>query len=500
MAKPYLTSNELIEVVKRKIMLPLDQNTFSPNDILQFINEEMMISQVPAVMEYHQEYFVYFQKFKLQSNQSRYPIPNRAIGMKLRDLLWSDQNNNLFEMSRINADDKAFWQASTSMNGTTSTFYIEGNDIVLCPAVTYSPSAYLNYYYFLRPNQLVANERAATVQCFESKITLDNDFLDPLDTVTIGEIPFTAVSTLGGSFSEITPNGTTTTITSVNHQLSTNQIIVISGSNSSPSIDGTFVVTVETDNTFTINKKIATGGNTGNFTCKNQFQIAANSILSAANLATSIVNTGLFITANNGTPSTNTVTVCYRDIQTELTTSDDLAFGLDSTTVGIRFNSLPSTYTDPLTNITTPLYQAGALVDFLQTNPGHRTYVFDVVIPSIAANTIYFIKEELMYFTDTNSEKKIINFQIGDYICLAQECIIPQIPPELHTGLAERASARILAALGDREGLAVANQKIEDIKVREGNLIADRVDGAPQKINPRHSLLRYGKFRNRNYI
>lgn len=496
-ATPYLTSNQLIEAVKRKIMFPIDQNTFGPNEILAFANEEMSISQVPAVMQYHQEYFVYFVKVPLQSNQSRYTIPSRAIGMRLRDIMWSDEQNNLFEMTRVNSDDKAFWQKSSGTNGTTSAFYLEGNEVVLTSGVTDSPTGNLNYYIFLRPNQLVVNERAAIVQSFQCKISLDNDFIHALDTIVLNNrVPFTAVDTLGGTITAILPtNGTTTNIICPGHQLSSNQTIVISGSDCLPSINGTYVVTVQDENTFTIPKQIGVAGTTGTFICKNQFQKGSTSIDTAANLATSFINSGLFISANNGSPSSNIVTVNYDSIFAEFTTESPLAFGFDTTTVGITFNSLPSTYTDPLTNITTPLFVSGTLVDFLQTNPGHRTYVYDVVVPSVAANTIYFAKEQMMYYTNTDGFKKVINLKIGDYICLANESIIPQIPPELHTGLAERTSARILAALGDRDGLAVVNQKIQDIQLREGTLIDARVDGSPMKISGRHSLLRYNKFR-----
>ena len=77
---------------------------------------------------------------------------------------------------------------------------------------------------------------------------------------------------------------------------------------------------------------------------------------------------------------------------------------------------------------------------------------------------------------------------------MANECIIPQIPPDLHNALAERTAARILAAIGDTEGLGVANAKLQEIEARQGTLLDGRVEGAPQKITARHSLLRYGKM------
>ena len=180
-----------------------------------------------------------------------------------------------------------------------------------------------------------------------------------------------------------------------------------------------------------------------------------------------------------------------------------------SSTIGIQFNALPATYTDQETNVTSPLYVNNTVIDFLQTNPGHQTYVYDVVIPinGITGTSIYFNQSQLLVPTGTvnnaggpNSSGVYSTIQyilaplkVGDYICLQNESIIPQIPPDLHNGLAERTAARILAAMGDQAGLQASTAKIAEIEQRQGNLMNNRVEGTPQKVTNRHSLLRYGK-------
>src|SRR5574343_702346 len=159
MSKPWLTSDDLVESVQRRIMIPLSQNTFDANSILAFCNEEMMVSQVPAVLQFHEEYYVYSEEVELQPDQMRYPIPDRAIGMKLRDVMWKDQSDNLFEMTRVDASDKAFFQRNVGANTAVHKFYIENNDIVLTPSVQSNPTGSLVFYFFLRPNVLVPNER-----------------------------------------------------------------------------------------------------------------------------------------------------------------------------------------------------------------------------------------------------------------------------------------------------------------------------------------------------
>ena len=148
-AKPYLNSADLIESVKRKISFPVSQNTFTDKDILAFANDEMFIAQVPAVLEFHEEYFVFVQQIPIMQGQNRYPIPTRAIGQKLRDVKWEDTNGNIFDMARVNPEEKAFYQINIGTSETISKYYIEGNDLVILPALTVTNALTLFFYYFL---------------------------------------------------------------------------------------------------------------------------------------------------------------------------------------------------------------------------------------------------------------------------------------------------------------------------------------------------------------
>lgn len=106
--KPYYTTNSLISSIKLRIMFPTSQSTLTYNDILTMINEELQLSAVPAIRELHEEYFVYkCPPTPLVNGISRYPIPNRAQGMAVRDINWSDTSGNFFKMSRIAPEEKS---------------------------------------------------------------------------------------------------------------------------------------------------------------------------------------------------------------------------------------------------------------------------------------------------------------------------------------------------------------------------------------------------------
>jgi hypothetical protein len=399
---PWLTSDALIDAVKRKISFPTHENTFSEDDILAFANEEMAVAQVPGVLSYHDEYFVTTKTVALEANKSRYPIPDRAIGLKLRDLFYLDANGNLVEMTRIAPDERAVYQTSGAVSNYYK-FYLEGNDIVLVPSVGSSASGSLVFSYYLRPNQLVQNAEAAIISSFLDLITIDNSQIAAGDILTVQGISFTAR---------------------------------------------------------------ASGAVT------NEFNIGGSSSATAANLAAAITTNGVVVASTSGTA---VVTLISSTRNLVLTTSNASGITL-ATTKGVRCASVPSTMT------------GGTVVDLLQTKPGHKTLGLDITIPAGGASST----DIFLNTTDVS-----VDVIVGDYICLSNECIIPQIPTDLHSGLAEKVCARILAAIGDKDGLSVANAKIKENMEFEGTLLDNRVEGAPIKVVANKSLLKLGKFRRR---
>ena len=424
-SKPYMNSADLIESVKRKISFPVSQQTFSDKDILAFANEEMFIAQVPAVLEFHEEYFVFVQQVPIMQGQNRYPMPTRAIGMKLRDVKWEDTNGNIFDMARVNPEEKAFYQVNIGTSETISKYYIEGNDLVILPALTVTNALTLFFYYFLRPNQLVDIARAATIQSFVNQITTLAANISPNDTVTIAGQVFTAVSGVPSA---------------------------------------------------------------------NQFQIGTD-IQTATNLAAAINLNGVAI-ANNGSPSTSLVTLNFTTITNSqlVTTSNPAGFIIPSNTQMIQFDQVPSSYQDPITFKISPLFVPGATVDFLQTNPGHKTYTIDASIIGVSGTIMSFSKTSLyspLPGVPFAYHPATIPVMVGDYVCLSNEAIIPQIPPDLHNSLAQRTATMILAALGDQAGLQASMAKVQEMEKKQISLLDARVEGSPLKIAPKHSLLRY---------
>ena len=145
-----------------------------------------------------------------------------------------------------------------------------------------------------------------------------------LDTAGLQFTNYSAsIADLSGTITAISI-GEPTTITSVGHGLITGRNVLISGSNSVPSINGSYVVTVIDANNFTIDPGfiVTTPGTTGTFETQTQnfddLLTSYNEIISLLNtdsvvnfstypLATSGVNEEILITGVN--VNTNTITV-----------------------------------------------------------------------------------------------------------------------------------------------------------------------------------------------
>lgn len=168
-----------------------------------------------------------------------------------------------------------------------------------------------------------------------------------------------------------------------------------------------------------------------------------------------------------------------------------MSFYLRPNALVAKSRAMTITAVDRITGVITvdsvpTIFMAGATIDLIKTRSPHNTLAWDVAIVSTdtANNTITLAAADI---PDT--------VKVGDYICLSEECIIPQIPTDLHSMLAQRVACRCLEALGDQTGLAAANTKLAEMESKGSTIIDSRVESAPLKVSNRHGFLRsYNKF------
>lgn len=129
---------------------------------------------------------------------------------------------------------------------------------------------------------------------------------------------------------------------------------------------------------------------------------------------------------------------------------------------------------------------------------GHKTpnkiKIYDLTPKSVDSNLNNIV------FNKTDLDSILSEISVGDYLCKAEESPVPNIPTEMHPVLAQLTAVHVLEAMGDTEGLANAQKKLERMERSVMQLVDDRVELAPKKIKPRNSTLaeaRNGFYRRR---
>lgn len=151
------SNDKLIEQVKRKVFMPANQNTFSPEEILEIAYDEIVNEILPAVTSVREEYFVNTHRVELDGSNNidtAFPIPSRAVGMALREVSVVQANIER-NLARRDLEDKSY----TTGTGQSYSFRIENNDIYLFGSQTGT----LKMYYNLRPSQLITTSKATKV-------------------------------------------------------------------------------------------------------------------------------------------------------------------------------------------------------------------------------------------------------------------------------------------------------------------------------------------------
>lgn len=219
-----LDANKLISSIRRRAFIPRSQETFTNDDFLEMATEEINLGLMQQLIDARGDYLVYYTDVPMVEGKVKYSIPNRAHGNKLRNAKVIDESENIiYELTQVDMDESNDYQRSS--------FYMQNDSIVMHEdsiKSTYS----IRMWFYMRPNKLVLNARAGTMSQISSSTEVDN--LNPL-TGTISAISIADEAV----------------ITSVAHGLTSGKVI-ITGTDSTPSIDGTHTITVIDEDSFSV--------------------------------------------------------------------------------------------------------------------------------------------------------------------------------------------------------------------------------------------------------
>lgn len=196
-----------------------------------------------------------------------------------------------------------------------------------------------------------------------------------------------------------------------------------------------------------------------------------------------IQNNQVVLTSNITSGTTGVLVMYFYIRPSELVESSKVGVitGINTVTGDVTISSVPDDFSTSLT------------YDFYMVKSPHRPLNIDLTATSIntVTKTLTFDPDDLPS-----------NLSVGDHLSQAGQTNIPQIPSDLHALLAQKVAERVLESQGDLQALGQARIKSQQMEMGAGNIIDNRVEDAPLKLNNRKGLLRQGltgrKFNRRN--
>lgn len=166
MANQIYVVDNLVNSLKLRGLPPSSQQTFTTDGFIQVLSEEMMTNIVPLMDSVSEEYFVTNYDVTFDPNISSYAIPPRAVGGKLRDVVFVDTMNNEINLPRLRPEDIKTRSQFIRYQPAPWGFYIKDNAVMLFLGQTPNTQAgypTLRLKFFRRPNILTASINAAQI-------------------------------------------------------------------------------------------------------------------------------------------------------------------------------------------------------------------------------------------------------------------------------------------------------------------------------------------------
>lgn len=166
MANQIYTVDNLVNSLKLRGLPPSSQQTFTTNGFIQVLSEEMMTNIVPLIDSVSEEYFVTNYDIPFDQTVNTYAIPPRAVGGKLRDVVFVDTNGNEINLPRLRPEDIKSRTVFIRYQPAPWGFYLKDNSVILFLGQTPNTQAgfpTLRLKFIRRPNILTSASNAAQI-------------------------------------------------------------------------------------------------------------------------------------------------------------------------------------------------------------------------------------------------------------------------------------------------------------------------------------------------
>lgn len=123
--------DNLVESIKLRGLPPSSQNTFTSDGYIQILSEEMQSHIVPIIDSISEEYFVTNVDLTYDPTVNSYDLPSRAVGGKLRDVVFVDSSGNEINIPRLRPEDIKTRSQFIRYQPAPWGFYLRGNKCIL---------------------------------------------------------------------------------------------------------------------------------------------------------------------------------------------------------------------------------------------------------------------------------------------------------------------------------------------------------------------------------
>lgn len=179
MANQIYTVDNVVLSLKNRGLPPTSQSTFTLDQFISILSEEMQSNIVPLIDSVSEEYFVSNVDVDFVPTQAEWDVPARAVGGKLRDLVFINTNGNEVAIPRVRPEDikiRGFYPVSVNFG-----FYMRGGKVIIWNGVggtnNLPPYPTLRFKIVRRPNILTAAANCGQVLSFSvdrKTLTLSN--------------------------------------------------------------------------------------------------------------------------------------------------------------------------------------------------------------------------------------------------------------------------------------------------------------------------------------
>lgn len=146
-------ATELVDLVKRRALVPGSQGTFSSAEILLALTEAIESRIAPSIIETQAEHLVASKDITIVSGQAAYRVPYRAMSNGIRSIHWLMSDGRSAQLVERKIRDVANLRLA-STTGTPAFYVVQGPHVVLYPTPG-SAVGTLRVKYHMRPNRIV---------------------------------------------------------------------------------------------------------------------------------------------------------------------------------------------------------------------------------------------------------------------------------------------------------------------------------------------------------